>query len=62
MAEEAWLVDTMGFGNGASTAAAGGTGQRAFDGEDDLAMLVHLGLEDAHVGDVKRNRDQWVLR
>jgi hypothetical protein len=28
--------------------------------EDELAILGQLGLEDAHIGDVQRDRDEWV--
>ena len=61
MPQQTGLVQAMAFGDGAPAAPAAGTGKRAFDGEDELAMLVQLGLEDAHVGDVERNRNERML-
>jgi hypothetical protein len=36
--------------------------QRAFDREDEFARLGDLGLENRHIGDVERDRYEWMLR
>jgi hypothetical protein len=40
---------------------AGGAIERAFDGEDELAGLGDVSLEDAHVGDIERDGDERLL-
>src|SRR5439155_9740206 len=45
----------------AATAAARRTHQRARDGEDEFAILGQLGLEDADIGNIERDRDQWMF-
>src|SRR5258706_15834435 len=61
MAQEAWLIHAVTFSDGAPAAAADRTGQRAFDGKNELSCFGELSLEDAHIGDVERNRDEWML-
>ena len=61
MAQQARLVHAVALGDGAPTAAASRAGQGAFDGEDELARLGQLGLEDADIGDIERDRDERLL-
>jgi hypothetical protein len=62
MAKEPWLIDTVAFGNGAPTTAAGRTTQRAFDGKNELAFLGQFGLENTQIRNVEWYRDKRVLR
>lgn len=61
MAQQAWFVEVVTVGDGAPTAAAGHTCQRAFHGQDAFAVLGDLGLEDTQIRDVQRDRDAGVL-
>src|SRR4051794_32341686 len=61
MAQEAWLIHAVTFRDGAPAAAAVRTGQRAFDGKNELSCFGECSLEDAHIGDVERNRNAWML-
>jgi len=58
MAQEPRLVRAVALGDGASTAAAPCAGERAFDGEDELAVLGQLGLQHPNIRDVERDGDQ----
>jgi hypothetical protein len=59
--QQAGLVDPMRFGNGAATVPAPGTGQGAFEGEDQFTVLGEFGLQHTDIGDVERNRDERLL-
>jgi len=61
MPQQTGLVQAMAFGDGAPAAPAVRTTERAFDGEDELARLRHLSLEDTDIRDIERDRDQWVF-
>ena len=61
MAQQARLIKTVKLGDDAATTAAGGTGQGAFDGEDEFALRIDLGLKHADIGDIERDRDERVL-
>ena len=61
MAQQTGLVEAMTLCDSASAAAATRTRQRAFDGENEFALLGQLSLQDANVGDIERDRDQRVL-
>src|SRR6266508_4352439 len=53
MPQEPRLVHAVALADGTAAAAAGGTGERAFDRQDELAILGQLGLEDTDIRDVE---------
>src|SRR5215211_7478396 len=61
MAQEAWLIYAVTVRDGASAAATVRTGQCAFDGKNELSCFGEFSLEDAHIGDVERNRNERML-
>lgn len=61
MAQQSRAIFTVALGDGAPTLTAGGTLERAFDGQNELAGLRQVSLEHAHVGDIERDRDERLL-
>ncbi len=61
MAQQPRLIDAMALGDGTPAASAGRTRQRAFDSQHEFPRLGDLGLEDAHIRDIERDRDERVL-
>ena len=61
MAQPSRLVQAVAFRDGAPTAPAGCGGERALDGENEFAILGQLGLENAHIRNIERNRDKRML-
>jgi hypothetical protein len=55
VAQQAGFVDTVLLCERAATTATGRACQQAFNGEDELARLGQLGLEDTDIGNIKRN-------
>src|SRR6266516_3465970 len=62
MPQQTRLVHPVAFGDGAPATPATRADKCAFDGEDELAGLGQLSLEDTDIRDVERYRDEWVLR
>jgi len=46
----------------AQPTAAAGAGARTFHGQNELAGGRDLSLEDAHIRNIKRYRNEWLIR
>src|SRR6266487_3554594 len=61
MAQQPRRVQTVALSDDAPAAAAGRATLGALDGEDEFAGLGQFGLEHADIGNIERDRDEWML-
>ena len=61
MPEQTWPIFAVLLGDSSTTAARGGALQGALDRKNELVSLGQVGLEHADIGDIERDRDEWLF-
>ena len=62
MAQQARTVGAVLLGPGRATPAAAGAGERTFHCQNEFVGPRDLGLEDAYIRNVARDRNEWLIR